>query len=57
MSWVTIRVVKLLLCAYYYYYNYYIIYLNGLLLLLLLEIYGEPVTITIVQNIKKTYYY
>ena len=34
-------------------------YLYGLLLLLLLEMYGEPITITITtaQSIKKTYYY
>ena len=65
------RVVKLLLCAYYYYYYYYFIYLNsllllllrlylnGLLLLLLLEMYWEPITITITftRNIKKAYYY
>ena len=41
--------------------NIYVIYLNSLLLflLLLLEMYGEPIaiTITITRNIKKAYYY
>ena len=54
---VTIRVVKLLLCAYYYY--YYFIYLNSLLLLLLLlhHIFKQPITITITRKYNTAYYY